>query len=123
MRWNGEIGIAIVAVLAWIVACPASAGEQAVRPNDATSAPASLDRFIPNSTYAERKAADPRRRPVEVDSLVLPHGRGRCLPRVLAAGGRVGRSPGSCRFVWQIVPMNERYKQNAYPLDSERHHI
>ncbi len=78
--------------------------------------------FVLDSTYAQRVAASPRNRPVEVDSLVLPHAHAlNVLPQpvFVGAGGFPLEYPDRDQVIWRSVPrtaLHEPYLEKRKEL-------
>ena len=88
-----------------------SAGEKTDLKKTLKQTPAKLDRFVLNSTYAQRVEANMAAQLMKRDSLVLPHARGRCEPRILQAGKRPGSGGDPCRFIWLAIPLSEAHRE------------
>ena len=73
----------------------------------ADNPPAAKRTFVLDTTWAERVKADPRRKPVPVDSLVLPHAHAANVlpdPYFCRARSRPTVYPFPERVVWRVVP-------------------
>jgi hypothetical protein len=66
--------------------------------------------FAPGSTYEERVAASPRNKPLETDSLALPHPHAANVlpePRLVKAGSHAVFYPDRDWIVWQAIPWQD----------------
>lgn len=92
-----------------LVACSAALAAAAAPAAGPKAAP-----FVLDSTYAERVAASPRNRPVEVDSLVFPHAHALNVlpgPVFVGAGGFAVAYPDRDLVLWQSLPRSPLHAQ------------